>query len=71
MDIDQLSRAMKDHEKRLNRIEAWMEAQDKGSVLRAKVVDHWRDKFLQFCECGREHCRKPDCPSHKPDPMGR
>jgi len=25
----------------------------------------------QFCSCGRDVCRAPDCPSHKPDPMGR
>ena len=25
----------------------------------------------QFCECGRDVCRAPDCPSHKTDPMGR
>ena len=24
----------------------------------------------QFCQCGREACRAPDCPSHA-DPMGR
>ena len=25
----------------------------------------------QFCQCGRDICRAPDCPSHKPDPLGR
>jgi hypothetical protein len=28
-------------------------------------------KRPQFCECGRDVCRAPDCPSHKPDPLGR
>ena len=25
----------------------------------------------QFCECGRDVCRAPECPSHKTDPLGR
>jgi hypothetical protein len=25
----------------------------------------------QWCPCGRDVCRAPDCPSHKPDPLGR
>ena len=25
----------------------------------------------QWCACGRDVCRAPDCPSHKPDPLGR
>ena len=24
-----------------------------------------------WCECGRDLCRAPDCPSHKTDPLGR
>ena len=26
---------------------------------------------VQFCPCGRDVCRAPDCPSHKTDPLGR
>jgi hypothetical protein len=25
----------------------------------------------QFCPCGRDICRAPDCPSHRNDPLGR
>lgn len=93
MDIDQLARAMKDHEKRLNRIEAWMEAQGRHLTTLVMGEDgvprplyplgepytaataikphNVKVGIGGWCECGRDVCRAPDCPSHKPDPMGR
>lgn len=26
---------------------------------------------VTWCNCAQDVCRAPDCPSHKPDPMGR
>lgn len=86
MDIDQLARAMKDHEKRLNRVEAFIEKHGaaldaqfeldrlKGNLFEALSTGDWnklRSDKPQFCECGRDVCRAPDCPSHKPDPLAR
>jgi len=66
MDIDQLARAMKDLEYRVRALEK-VNADRKhyGSFNR---IDEHR---FQFCPCGRDVCRAPDCPSHKPDSMGR
>ena len=71
MDIDQLSRALKDLEYRVKLLE-------KAASVTAQVVAHGSSRDLYhrkmgrlWCECGRDVCRAPDCPSHKPDPMGR
>ena len=70
---------MSDHDRRLADIEKRVRALEKLEEKR------WRrgyDSLIgqspnlnqvghQFCECGRDVCRAPDCPSHKPDPLGR
>jgi hypothetical protein len=61
-------RRLADIEKRLARVERMLEKPtvDWGVVSRPLYInDH------QFCACGRDVCRAPDCPSHKPDPLGR
>ena len=44
------------------------ESTSDGVTYRAHIK---HDANVQWCSCGRDHCRAPDCPSHKPDPMGR
>lgn len=63
-------RRLDDIEKRLARLER---AAEKPAIT-------WRDLAFtsakvdikgQWCQCGRDICRAPDCPSHKADPLGR
>lgn len=74
-------RRLDDHEKRLARLER---AAEKPAVAFTReeyvaeamaLIDRKYGaasrRLAQFCDCGREICRAPDCPSHKPDPMGR
>ena len=79
MDLDQLARTVKDLEYRVRALE---KAQGKRLTLVDMIsADIWHGdnrhekaivgKPKQFCSCGRDLCRAPDCPSHKPDPMGR
>jgi hypothetical protein len=70
---------MSDHDRRLADIEKRLARLEKLEAMR------WRrgyDSLVgqppslnqvgeQWCECGRDVCRAPDCPSHKPDPLGR
>lgn len=67
-DIDQLSRSIKDLEYRVKRLE---QAQGQWAVNRTGYTSVYQTPVVQWCSCGREVCRAPDCPSHKPDPMGR
>jgi len=69
-DIDQLARAMKDLEYRVKLLERAHEPQ-KGVMKVNMFRSDARFDPAQFCECGRDLCRAPECPSHKPDPMGR
>ena len=71
MDIDQLARALKDLEYRVKLLE-------KAQAATAQTMAFGRDRERYakqigalWCECGRDVCRAPDCPSHKPDQMGR
>lgn len=70
MDIDQLSRSLKDLEYRVKLLEKTAEPR-KGVMKVNMFGSNVRFDPAQFCECGRDLCRAPDCPSHKPDPMGR
>jgi hypothetical protein len=70
---DDHDRRLADIEKRLARVERMLE---KPEVLYGGPATHTMKGSLtargwQFCECGRDVCRAPDCPSHKPDPLGR
>lgn len=73
MDIDQLSRALKDLEYRVKLLEKAILFSRAGYAATQNVVNFPDVSMVKqtWCECGREHCRKPDCPSHKSDPMGR
>jgi len=78
MDIDQLARTVKDLEYRIKQLEkahnpvvlyGGLSASDMATLAKrgpGKIES-------QFCACGKDKllCRAPDCPSHKPDPMGR
>jgi hypothetical protein len=70
-------RRLADIEKRLARLEnaEWKREEMKARALQfrqeiSKTAD-------QFCQCGRDVCRAPDCPSHRRenncgnDPLGR
>jgi hypothetical protein len=67
---DDHDRRLADIEKRLARLEAsvWPLATEYAAVVApSKAVNVGE----QWCQCGRDVCRAPDCPSHKPDPLGR
>ena len=71
MDLDQLARTVKDLEYRVRALE-------KAQTVTAQTMAFGRDRGRYakelgslWCSCGRDVCRAPDCPSHKPDPMGR
>ena len=70
-DIDQLSRTVKDLEYRVRALERQFEPR-KG-VMKVNIFGsdaHYAP--AQWCSCGRDICRAPDCPSHaKQDPLGR
>jgi hypothetical protein len=76
---DDHDRRLADIEKRLARLERMLE---KPEVLYGGPVNHeMRGKFPRWgnnrwCQCGRDVCRAPDCPSHREndcgnDPLGR
>jgi hypothetical protein len=74
---DDTERRLDDIEKRLARLER---AAEKPAVKWSGTLVAARDKtrgeaaaanFVQFCPCGRDVCRAPDCPSHRNDPLGR
>jgi hypothetical protein len=81
-DIDILKRTVADIEKRLIWVERAIARLERAAE---NPPISWRDldyptvpKFStgsnggkQWCECGRDVCRAPDCPSHKADPLGR
>jgi hypothetical protein len=60
-----MQRRLEDIEKRLARVERMLE---KPAIAYDKVLP---SEFAPYCPCGRDVCRAPDCPSHKPDPLGR
>jgi len=60
---------MSDHDRRLADIEkrlARLERMQEKPAVPVKLPIS-----ITWCECGRDICRAPDCPSHKPDPLGR
>lgn len=65
-------RRLDDIEKRLARLERAAE-KPVVAVGSPAWVHNERGDIVgkQWCECGRDICRAPDCPSHKPDPLGR
>lgn len=70
-------RRLDDIEKRLARLERGMErpavtyADIAKTYRQSSVSQYTLDGGKQFCKCGRDICRAPDCPSHKADPLGR
>ncbi len=68
---DEHARRLDDIEKRLARLER---AAEKPEVLYGRAAHdmvYRETPGSQFCPCGRDVCRAPDCPSHKHDPLGR
>jgi hypothetical protein len=65
---DDHERRLADIEKRLARLERAAEQQPVFVSMYDKVLP---SEFAPYCPCGRDVCRAPDCPSHKPDPLGR
>jgi hypothetical protein len=71
--------AMSDHERRLADIEKRLARVERAIEPRNAAFSTYKKynggtEFIpgeQWCECGRDVCRAPDCPSHKPDPLGR
>lgn len=52
-----------------NRVNAGKTVETSPGVFTSVTVKNCT--FEQFCPCGRDVCRAPECPSHKTDPMGR
>jgi hypothetical protein len=76
---DDISRRLDDLEKRIARLER---AAEKPVITLVDTISdevwrgdnrHERALVGQWCECCKDSllCRAPDCPSHKPDPLGR
>ncbi len=70
---DNFERRISDLEKRLARLER---AAEHPVVLYGGPAKHgmdalWIDNNGQWCNCGRDVCRAPDCPTYKADPLGR
>ncbi len=68
---DEHARRLDDIEKRLARLER---AEWKREEMKARALQFRQEMSKaadQFCPCGRDVCRAPDCPSHRSDPMGR
>ncbi len=61
-------RRLDDIEKRLARLER---AAEKPPVQMPGMRPNNHNGFMQWCQCGRDVCRAPDCPSHRNDPLGR
>ena len=76
MSHDEHARRLDDIEKRVRALEkleekrwrnAYAALEGEGSPKASKHVNGGK----QWCECGRDVCRAPNCFSHKPDPLGR
>jgi hypothetical protein len=67
---DEHARRLDDIEKRLQRVEASIWPLATAYAAMPKPSKHV-GAGEQWCECGRDVCRAPDCPSHKADPLGR
>ena len=70
---DEARRHLEDLEKRVARLEKMFE---RGQPRTDAAV--WVEEAPvmavasgQFCLCGREVCRAPQCPTFSPDPLGR
>lgn len=61
MDHDQIQRALADLEKRVARLERAGEKPPIAFNPEASKLG----TVLQWCHCGRDVCRAPDCVSHK------
>jgi len=78
-DIDQALRRLSDLETQVReqgyRIKALEKAHEpRMAIYTVQKRPGWVPSVVaveQFCECGRDLCRAPECPSHKTDPMGR
>lgn len=67
-------RRLDDIEKRLARLERAAEKPTvdvAGNAIYKMTIAKLARQDSQYCECGRDVCRAPDCPSHKLDPLGR
>lgn len=68
MDHDQIQRALADLEKRVARLERAGERPSVdviGDHVYRTTIARIAREDSQFCMCGRETCRAPDCPSFK------
>lgn len=77
MDHDQIQRALADLEKRVRALEKleekrWRSAFDEAVATRKPDGRYYIVRDCEgnvvangWCECGRDVCRAPDCPSHK------
>ena len=66
-------RRLADIEKRLARLERAAEKPEvdvRGQAVYMQTLARVSRKDSQYCLCGRDVCRAPDCPSHKHDPLG-
>jgi hypothetical protein len=72
-------RRLADIEKRLARVERLFDERhaieaDQKRVTSEKLHSMYGEAYKRlagWCECGRDVCRAPDCPSHRTDPLGR
>ncbi len=79
MSADEHARRLDDIEKRLARVERMFDERNAIEASRRHMTSEklhrmYADAYkqlAQFCDCGRDVCRAPDCPSHKHDPLGR
>ena len=60
---DETDRRLSDIEKRLARLERMQDKPEVQFANRGTWVT--KDGARQFCLCGRDVCRAPDCPSHR------
>jgi hypothetical protein len=74
MSADEHARRLDDIEKRLAEIEKsiwpFATAYAANEKLHRMYGSAYK-QFAQWCNCGRDVCRAPDCPIHKADPLGR
>jgi hypothetical protein len=74
-----MQRRLEDIEKRLTRVERMLEKPEvdvRGQAVYMQTLARVARKDNQYCLCGRDVCRAPDCPSHREnncgnDPLGR
>jgi hypothetical protein len=71
-------RRLDDIEKRVRALEKLEEKRWRNAYDALKSDDRGVPRFStginggkQWCLCGRDICRAPDCPSHRNDPLGR